>query len=645
MALKWLRDQMKYLTWVLWIIVAAFIFALFFDFGAADLSRSQNQIAATVGDEKITYEEFRRQYQNLESRYRQMFGEQWNTEMAERFNLPKQALDQLIDRRIRLMEAKRVGLQVTDQEVTDAILDFPAFQDEDGNFIGREQVQKLLRANRISDAQFAEDLREDLLNQKLSRVLASTLYVSDEEVQEAYKETVETADFQYVQLAASSLNDVAATDEELQAYFAENGAKYEIPEQRIVDYILIDTFKLRQELEISDEELRQYYDDNQEDFTQPEQIMARHVLIRGDNRSDAEAQAKVAEAQARLNGGEDFSVVARELSEDPGSAEQGGNLGFFARGKMVREFEDAAFGAEVGQLVGPVKTQFGYHLIEVMQRREGGVQDFNLVKAGIKTRLLNPRVEEMAEDKAGEVIAKIKEGSLETSEQLKALAEELGLTFESTEPFDRRTPVVGIGSPAPFYDAVYELEEGEITEEAIKIGRGWVVSRLTGINAPRIPELSEVEDKVRRDTEEEKRKDEAVIRLADAKSQLADGSDFQTLADNLGLEVQTSGPVGASGTVTGLGNARSVLDAALDMEVGEISDPIQTDQGAVLFEVLDRVKFDVAEFEEQKEATRSGEVNRRLSQMLASIVEKRRRDLAPEYDKRVVADFGIQNEG
>ena len=645
MALKWLRDQMKYLTWILWIIVAAFIFALFFDFGAADFSRSQAQVAATVGDEQITYDEFRRQYQNLESRYRQMFQDQWKPEMAEQFNLPKQALDQLIDRRIRLMEAERVGLQVTDNEVKDAILEFPAFQDENGKFIGREKVQQLLRANRITDAQFAEDLREDLLSQKLNRVLASTLFVSDDEVVGAYKKSVEKADFQFVELTAANLADVTATDEEVRSYFDENGVKYEVPEQRTVDYILVDTVKLRREADIAEEELRQYFDGHQDEFTLQEQMSARHILVRTDNRDDAEAQSKVAAAKARLDAGEDFAVVAKDVSEDPGSAEQGGNLGFFGRGKMVREFEDAAFGAEIGEVVGPVKTQFGYHLIEVTQHREGGVQDYELVKAGIKNSLLTPKVEELAEDKAGEVIAKIKEGSLATSEQLKALAEELSLTFESTQPFDRRTPVVGIGSPAGFYDAVFALKEGEVTNEAVKIGRGWVVARLTEIKAPRIPELSEVEAKVRRDADSAKRKEVAAVRLAEAKAQLADGGDFQSLADGLGLEVKTSGSVGSDAAVPGLGNSAAVVTAALDMEVGEISEPIETAQGAVLFEVLDRVKFDESAFEDQKDATRAGEVNRKLAQVLSSIVEQRRRDLAPKYDARVVADFGIQNEG
>ena len=644
MALKWLRDQMKYLTWVLWIIVAAFIFALFFDFGSVNFDRAQNQVAATVGSEQITYGEFRRQYQNLEARYRQMFGEQWSNEMAEQFNLPKQALDQLIDRRIRLMEAERVGLEVTDGEVQQAILDFPAFQDENGKFIGREQVERLLRSNRLNAADFAEDMRDDLLVQKLSRVLSSTLYLSDDEIQQAYKETVEKADIQFVQLTANNLSEtVEATTEEIQAYFNDHATEYELPEQRVVDYVLVDTVKMRRELEIPDEDLRQYYDANPDEFTQEEQVMARHILMRSSG-EDASVETAINAAKARIQGGEDFAAVARELSDDEASAQRGGSLGFFKRGDMVKPFEDAAFGAEPGTLVGPVKTDFGYHLIEVQQHRQGGLQEFEQTRGIIRSKLLGQRVDEMAEDKVNELAQRIKTESLTETEQLKAVAEEEGLTFETTEPFGQADAVVGIGRVAAFSNAVFELELGKLTDP-VKVPRGWAIARLAEVKAPRIPELADVEDQVRRAVETEKQKEAAVQSLRDAKAQLAEGGDFQSLADGLGVEIQTSGPFGAEGNIPGLGRNPEVVQAALGMEVGDISDPISTAQGAVLFEVLDRTKFDPLEFEEQKETTRTAETNRRLSQILSSIVEQRRRDLAPKYDAQVVRDFGIQNEG
>lgn len=644
MALKWLRDQMKYLSWVLWTIVAAFIFALFFDFGSVNLNDPQNQVAATVGSEEITYAEFRTQYQSLESRYRQMFGEQWTPEMAERFNIPKQALDQLIDRRIRLMEAAEVGLEVTDQEVQDAILAFPAFQDEDGKFIGRERVQQILRANRLSDAQFAEDMREDLLVQKLSRVLASTLFISDQEVEDAYKETVEKAEIQFVELPAASLADsVTASTEDVESYFADNAGDYEKPEERIVDYILIDTVKIRREMEIPDEELLQYYNDHSDEFEQEEQVMARHILFRGGGDGDAATEAKAQAVKARIEGGEDFATLAREMSDDEGTAQRGGNLGFFKRGAMVKPFEEAAFGAAPGDLVGPVKTDFGYHLIEVMQRREGGVQDFEQVKPIVRSKVMNPRVDELAESKSKEIQSKIEEGSVTESDQLKALAEETGVTYEAGKTVARGQAVAGIGIVESFQNAVFNLKRGEVSD-AVKVPRGWVIARLNEVKAPRIPELAEVEADVRRAVETELRKTAVLEKLADAKAQLAGGGDFQSLAESLELEIKNSGEFGASGNIAGLGRNPEVVTAALSMEPGEVSEPINSAQGAVLFEVLDRTRFDAEEFEKEKEATREGEVDRRLGQVLSSIVEQRRRELAPKYDARVVQDFGIQDE-
>ena len=204
MALKYLRDNLKSLTWILWSVVGVFVLLVFFEWGGVNDLRGGNiEVAATVGGEEISYAEFRQQYRNLEARYRETFGEQFNRELAQQFNLPVQALDQLINRRILLMEAREIGLQATDSEVRDAILEYPAFLDESGTFIGTERYQQILRANRMSFGEFEDSLREDVLLGKLNAILAQTAYVSDAEVEESYREQAERAEIRFVQLPAS----------------------------------------------------------------------------------------------------------------------------------------------------------------------------------------------------------------------------------------------------------------------------------------------------------------------------------------------------------------------------------------------------------------------------------------------------------
>ncbi len=645
MALKYLRDNLKSLTWILWGVVAVFVMLIFFEWGGVNDRRfgGDDDAAATVGGEKITYAEFRQQYSSLEDRYRQTFGEQFNREMARQFNLPIQALDQLINRRILLMEAERIGLRATDAEVRRAILEYPAFQDENGSFIGTARYQEILRANRLSFDEFERSIRQDVLLDKLNDILAQTAYVSDAEVEKSYREQAERAEIRFVQLPASqAAAEVSATDAEIEAYFADHQADYRLPEQRVADYLLVDTVKLRQEIEIPEEELRAYYQANQDDFTREEQVRARHILLRiTPDRPAEQAESELLDVRRRIEAGEDFAALAKELSDDESNAERGGNLGYFGRGRMVEAFETAAFDAEVGELVGPVKTDFGYHLIEVLDHREGGLQPFEQVSAAVRARLIGERVQEIADAKAQDLAQRIKSEKRTTEEQLRTLAEEEGLTLETTEPFGVDDNLTGIGRAPDFNAAAFALAVGEVSDP-VKVPRGWAILRLKDIAPPRLPELEEVRPQVRQAVEQEKRKAAAVARLEEMKNAIAAGGDPQALAEELGLELQESGEFGRLGTIAGLGANRAVIDAALELDAGQWGGPVESNLGAVLFEVTARTSFDPEEFEKQKAATRSAREAERLNQMIASLIEVRRRDLKPRYGAQVLANFDIQ---
>lgn len=638
MAIGWLRDQMKYLSWILWVIAVIFVFVLI-DVGAVNDPAGQ-RVAATVGSAQITNADFQRQYRQLENTYRQMFGEQWNEEMASQFNLRKQAVDQLIDRRVLQLEAERIGLRASDAEVSRAFLEYPPFQDENGNFIGRERVSELLRLNRLREDEFVEQLREDLTLQKLQSVLADTIYVSDSELEEVYRSENEKAKIRYFQLpAANFAGQVSATNEQAKAYFDANAADYEVPEKRAVDYVLVDAVAMRREIEIPEDEMRQYWDDNAEEFEREEQVRARHILLRvTPDRDDAATRAEIASIKTRIEAGEDLGAIASEVSDDEGTAKRGGSLGFFGRGAMVPAFDQAAFAAEVGELVGPVKTDFGYHLIEVEEKREGGVQPFEEAQPVIRSRMLGERVDQLAEDKIKELAEMIERDGLTTSEQLAALAETEGVTFQEAPAFAANDAVTGIGRSAVFNEAVFALKEGELTEP-IKVPRGWILGRVTSVEPPRLPTLAEVENEVRLEVEKELQREAAVAKLTEGR---AAGTDFDTLATELEMEIRDSNEFGRYDSIGELGRNQEVVLAALGMEAGEISEPVITDQGAVLFEVVERTTFDAEKFATDKASTLETEKQQRLQQLLASVIEERKRDLAPKYDASLVEEFGLQ---
>ncbi|MEE8526147.1 MAG: peptidyl-prolyl cis-trans isomerase, partial [Thermoanaerobaculia bacterium] len=476
-------------------------------------------------------------------------------------------------------------------------------------------------------------------------------YVSDQTVERAFRDQNERAKIRWVELPASRFEEIEVDDEEIAAYFADHPSDYELPEQRVVDYLLVDTIKLRQEIEVPEQELRAYYDDHSDEFTRDEQVRASHILFKiTPDRPDDEAREDLLAVRRRLEGGESFAELARALSEDEATANRGGSLGYFGRGENMLEIEEAAFNAQVGDLVGPVKSLFGYHLIDVQDHRQGGLQPFEQVQAIARSRLVGERVEEIATQKAQDVATRLKARAAgepagsDAADPMAVLAEEEGLELQTTEPFGRNDTVAGIGRDPALMAQLFDLETGDVTEPA-KVPRGWIIARLAEVKPPRTPDLAEVEDEVRRAAEQEKRGTAAVDRLREASAALADGTSFEDLATELELEVQESEELGRFGNIPGLSSGRKVIDAALKLEEGQRSEPIETADGAVLFEVVERKTFDRSQFDEEKEATRRGEESQRVNQLMASMIELRRRDLVPTYDPQVFKNFGIGAPG
>ena len=643
--LKVFRDNLKYLSWVLWLVIVVFVLFVFVDFGATVPTGSTipTDAAASVGDIDVTYGEFERSYRQAEDTYRQIYGDQFNRELAQQMGLPLQVLDSLVADKILLQEADRMGLRVTDEEVRQAILEFPAFQAPTGGFVGEERYRQTLRSSGYTVDSFEQMIRTQLLGQMVRDVLSANLFVSDEDVLASYKDQIEQAKIRFVQLPSSSMaSEVIASPEEIEAYFDEHKEELRIPERRVVDYLLLDQNALRDTLELSDDELFEYYEANPEEFTQEEQVRARHILLQvGGDRTEQQAEEQMLAIRDRLEAGEDFATVATELSDDPGSKAQGGDLGFFGRGQMIGEFEEAAFSAVPGEVVGPVKTNFGYHLIQVEERRDAGRSSFAEAQEQIRSRLLNQRSQDLAESTATELAERIDNEVLTTQEALQQLADtETGVTFLTTPAFGREDNVPGIGRGTGFSLTAFELVQDEISEP-VRAAAGWVILRVAEIQEPRIPTLDEVRDDVGSSVRQDKQMQLATARMVEARQKLDDGSSLDEVAEELELVVRESGQFGRGGSVAGLGNNPEVASAALALEVGDFAGPLRHENQVVLLEVLERQRFDPQEFETQRQEARETVRSERLNQLLASLVTQRRDEMGVTYDEQLLKNFEL----
>ncbi len=638
--LKGFRDNLKRLHWVLWLVIAAFILIEFGIFAGSDQSGGASDTAVYVGDETISYPEFEQAYRRMEGLYRQAYGDRFNADFARQMGLPMQVLDSLVADRILLMEAERLELGVTDTELREQILSLEVFQEDDGAFIGQTEYQRILRANGLDADSFEASVRRDLVLDKVRGLLARDFYVSDGDIETEYRRQVERASLRFVKLPYDRVDGVELDEATLIEYFDANKEDFRTPERRTADYLVVDVNQLRTSIVLDDSELRSYYEANKADYNLPEQVRARHILLQVNDERNAEtARAQLEAARARILAGEDFGALAESLSEDPGSKTRGGDLGFFGRGAMVPAFEEASFAAQPGELVGPVATDFGLHLIEVLEKNVGGQQGFEDVSGAIRQQLLADKARSAAEEKAQVLAAK----AAETGE-LSALAEEeAGVSYQTAESFGRDDNVAGIGRATPFAAEAFGLAAGEVSAP-VRIARGWAILRVAAVEEPRLPELDEVRAEVEAAARNARLRQLAAERLAAWSDRDEDGT-LDALAESLNLEIEETEPFNRDGAVGSLGRIAELSSAAFAGEAGDWVGPVETETGAVLGRISERTRMDPAEFETEKDATRQALASRRATQLIASLVTQRREELEVRFDPQLLENFEIAAPG
>ncbi len=641
--LKVFRENVKYLSWILWVIIAIFIIFIFVDFGAGiggQRGPGGDNVAATVGQETISRLEFQRAYASTQERARQAYGDKFTPELEKQLHLPLQVLNKLVQDRILTDEARRLGLVASDEEVRKQILDI--FKDEQGRFVGEAVYNQSLQAQHTTADAFEREVRDALLRQKLIEVLHAGLYISDQQIERTYRDQVEQAKIRYVQLSRGTDAPPAVSPADLAAYYDAHKNEFKLPEQRQVAYVLVENAKLQAQNAADDKAVRSYYDAHPDEFKQEEQIHARQILVAvNDQRNDAAAKQRVDEAKKRIDGGQDFAKVAAEISDDASSKARGGDLGFFGHNRNVKEFEDAAFAAPLGKVVGPVRSPLGYHLFEVLEKKPGGVRSFEEVRPQIAGQLAAERAKTIGESKAKELAERIDKAKPKTADDLKALVkDDPDASFAVSPRFGQGDWIPGIGRQPAVASAVFGMKKGDISKP-ILLPRGWGVFLLQDVFPPHTPPLAEVEPRVHQELVTQKLQQAALDRLTQAKQQMALGKTLDQVAAGLGAKVEAPPEFGANGFIQGLGYNPQVAKAALALAPGQVGGPLPAAQGAVLFQVVEKKGFDPKQFADQREQIRQQLESDRLNRLMASILEQRRRELGVTPDRQLLDTYGI----
>ncbi len=428
--LQTIREHIQ--GWIAWVMVVliSIPFALW---GIQTyLGVGGEPVAAKVDGVEITERDLNRRAQEAEMELRQRLGAAYDPTMFGAGQLRSQVLDDMIRQVLLLEVSRRIGMRVSDTEVRDQILAESAFK-RDGQF-DRESYERLLRMQGLSPAQFEMQVRQQLIGQQLRRTILGSELVTRSERDDYHRLIGQKRDLAYVLLKSADYQTEDPVDEKaIQTYYAAHADRFRVEEMVKLDYLVLDVTELAKQSQISDEDLRRAYDEDQSRFGQAERRVVRHLLKSvPTGADDAAAQKVLAEVQAlreRIQSGEPFEEVAKAESQDPGSASAGGSLGSIEQGVMDPAFDQAAFALSVGQISEPVRTRFGYHLIEVTEIIPASIKPFDEVKETLREELAKHRAEALYYD-LGERLAN---AVYESPDSLAPAAEELGLQVQQSD--------------------------------------------------------------------------------------------------------------------------------------------------------------------------------------------------------------------
>jgi peptidyl-prolyl cis-trans isomerase D len=629
-----MRRHRNILKWTLALVVLAFVLLYipsFLNTGAATGGSAATDRLATVEGKPITAGEFRRRYQAQVNAYRASYGGNLTDALLQQMQVPQQVLQQMIQENAEVTEAERQGITVTDAEVRAAIVAIPGLQ-ENGHFIGEQRYRQLLQAQNppMTPADFERTVRQSLMLDKFRAGLTEWMTISDPELEGEYKKRNEKVTLDVVAILADNFkNQVNPSDAEIAAHFEQHKDSYRMPEQRKVKFVRVSPADVASKIKVSKADVEAFYNEHLGQYTTPEQIRASHILLKTEGKNDAEVRAKAEQVLKEVKvPGADFAALAKKYSEDESNAAQGGDLDYFSRGRMVPEFETAAFALAPGETTDLVKTQFGYHIIKVVDRKPAIVRSLSdpELYREIEGQLLRQRADTQAAEMSNALVAAGK-----TPAALDKAAAAQGLKVEETDFFPRGGMIAALGPQSPVSQAAFQLADNTVSEP-IPGPAGQVVFYVSGKKEPYVPKLEEVRSKVRDDLIQQRAVALAKQKADTLAAQLKTAANFQAAAKAAGFEAVTTQALTRDAVIPNIGKSPEIDKVAFSLPVGSVSNAITTPQGAAVIRVASRPDITPADYAAAKEKFRGEMLNERRMRFYQTYMEKAREKMKIEVN-------------
>ncbi len=590
-------------SWIIKVLFTIIVIVFVFFYGFNEVRKKESDAIASVGDRKISMAEYKKAYNNMLQFYRNIYQKSLSAKNIEDMGLKQKTLEDLIDREILLQEAEHLNIKATPEQVRKAIIETQTFQ-ENGIF-SPGLYKRMLSYNGVSAKDFEKAKERELLIKILENLVKNSVIVSEEEIREVYNLQKEKVKIEYIKINPENIKEEPlVSQEELNEYFEKNKAGFRVPEKARVKYIIFDPKTFEQKVDVSDKEIEEYYEQDMEQFFEPEQVKAKHILLivkkDASEKEVAETRKKALDILDQLNKGEKFETLAKKYSEDPSSAEKGGDLGYFKKGQMVKPFEETAFSLKPGETSSPVRTQFGFHIIQVEDKKQARTKPLEEVKSEIEEDIRKEKAQELVKRTAKRAYNRLfKDRNIEkyaTENDLELL--ETGYFVFGKAPEDRPGKEV-------FSEETFLLSPGEMAP-AFAIGQRYFLLKLVDKKESHIPSVEEVKSEIEKEVKKKKRLQMAKDKADKILSQLISGEEkWDGLEKKYGLKVEEVELHRQGDFVSGIGSSKELKKAAfaLDSPGSFAATCFQTDRGIFLVRLKEKTGTDDAEFEKEKDKT------------------------------------------
>jgi peptidyl-prolyl cis-trans isomerase D len=548
-------------------------------------------VVAQVGDQKITIADVQQQL-DLISRNGQI-------PAGIRALYTQQVLDNLIFQKSLVLEADRLGLRVTDEEHADFLKKLVPTAFQGDTFIGMDRYAAEVQARfQMSVPEFENAIKDELLQQKFQQLVTDGITATDAEVHAEFQRQNEKVKLDYAVIRPDDLQaKIEVSDADLAAYFEKNKSAYVVPERRTVDYALLDLTQLRQRAQVSEDDEKVYYQAHIDQYKLEDRAHVAHILFKTVGKTDAEIaeiKKKAEDVLSKAKHGGNFADLAKQYSEDT-SKDKGGDLDWIVRGQTVPEFEAAAFSLPKGAISDLVKTQYGFHIIEVIDRQTARTQTFDEVKAKIAEQMLQEKAEQAGDTASTQIAEEIRRAGRVPVEEI---AKKFQMTTGEAKLVEANQPLPEMGNSPLLLDAIFHQRPGDLSAP-IRTDKGYVVLSVKDIQPTHPATLAEVRDRVTTDLRHEKAVELAKTRADDLAKRAKGGENFAAAAKALGLEVKTSDPITRAGNVPDAGSAK-LFSAAFTMAAGQTGDPVSLGANWAVYRVAQHDPVNQDDFEKQK---------------------------------------------